>query len=87
MPIIILGKIAAWSLIVLSVFGLGIAIWILFTTPDAETANSLARRYLGSDPIGKEIDQRFLGLGVGITIGLLAEIARRLGPPRNKSGA
>ncbi len=74
-----LGRFAAWALVLLGGLGLGIGLVGLYTMPDAAARAAWAANYLGADSFGEELDQRIMMIGAGIVLGLLAEIAHRIG--------
>lgn len=72
-----LGKLLAWTLLVLGVFRAGTAWYVAFafTYPAALTAAQ--SRYVGPGTTGEAVDQGLMWISMGIVVGLFVQIADR----------
>ena len=75
-----LGKLMAWTLLVLGTvrFGMSWFVRLTFTEP-AELASATSR-YIGPGTTGQAADQGLMWIGMGIVVGLLVHIAEREAP-------
>lgn len=71
-----LGTLVAWLALLLAVARIGVAVFILWGTRDAEVAASWTARYLGTKSTGQAIDQAGTVIAFAIILGILTEISR-----------
>lgn len=73
-----LGKLLAWTLLVLGIFRAGTAWYVAFALHDDPVALAAATsRYIGSGTPGQAADQGLMWVAMGIVVGLLVHIAER----------
>lgn len=78
------GTVIAWLAFVFGSVQIAIAVFVL-AFPNPESVKALARSYLGTENIGRSVNQALIAISVGVAIGILCEISRHIAKDRASS--
>ncbi|WP_377277234.1 hypothetical protein [Rhizobium sp. R86522] len=74
-----IGKVIAHVIFWGSIVRLALAFFVAFNSVDSESNRAASARYLATATSGEAINQAFVGLLLGLALGVLCEISARTG--------